>query len=51
MKTGGGKKLFGVREQPLPRVRDLRVVEDLRLAPQRWLPTGVLVPRCQPCCL
>ncbi len=41
LKTGGGIKAFScLREQPLPQVRDLKVVEELQLAPQRWLPTG-----------
>ena len=41
MKSEGGKKAFRcLREQALPQVRSLRVVEELKLSPQRWLPTG-----------
>ena len=41
MKSEGGKKAFHcLREQALPQVRSLRVVEELKRSPQRWLPTG-----------
>ena len=41
MKTGGGKLAFRcLKERALPQVRSLKVVEELKLAPQRWLPTG-----------
>ena len=41
MKTGGGKLAFRcLKERALPPVRSLKVVEELKLAPQRWLPTG-----------
>ena len=41
MKAGGGKLAFRcLKERALPQVRSLKVVEELKLAPQRWLPTG-----------